>query len=906
MRRSSAVPATAVAVALISLLGGLLPPTAVPAFAAAPAAASELGLLEFAGGPPSAADLAAVRTLGIRAQGLVQLPYAVVSGPRSLLESAVGRTAAVRFWPDRQLRAPRVEPAAAEATAGPPPWHEMMGVDRLHARGLTGKGTTIAIVDTGLDATHPDLADHVTHNFEVVAAPGASPLVLDVRDAPYSDTDKGGGHGTHVAGIAAADGTTDPAHVGVAPDAELVGYSVITPLGNMGLPRIVAAYDHILSHPELGVDAVNNSFGYPPGVFDPSDPVHVATRSLAEAGIVVLFAAGNFGDDEAEGTLSSLAVAPWVIGVASADLDGRRSAFSSSGWALDNSAAVEVAAGHVAFEGDRLGLYHPSVTAPGGGIRSSCGPSGGCEPGGTTTSAGTSMAAPQVAGLAALLLQARPGLRPDQVKQAVEATAGPATPPAPFWQIGYGAVDAAAAADLVERGDFAEELERQHLADEQRVAAEDSARVLRSDIWHLPQHGVALAEAAPGVHEVQVPVSEQVGALRVTLSYLNQSLVMARYRVRILDAQRREVGRTTGNWGAFEGSWASRWLGLESATVPVWPDDVVYGTWTLQVAASYEASTYTNPRFTLRVAQVAAADGAPSPAEPGPPRIALHEVASSEAGATVTGTATFGRTVGPVDVGGTRTASALGGSPAGEAMGLGLTDASISRVPRGLQFTWRVSQMPPIVPPEGVRYTWFFTLGGRRYGIFATRTHLANPSNVTQGPVESAWSLPDAHFGLQLNGVPYPTQQLSSYQLASLDGHIDVADRRITVTLPYETRNRAGLVVLPDFKPGSLLLPDPVGLGIDARPLNYNPALSTTSVQINGWNPYFVGPQFALALGSEGADPAALDYSITVAAEHDGSFTATLAGLTGGNDTVYARACNATTCTYTSRRATDA
>src|SRR5215203_5782037 len=101
-----------------------------------------------------------------------------------------------------------------------------------------------------------------------------------------------GGHGTHVAGTVAGDGSaSDGFYTGIAPGAKIVG------LGTGDGANIffaLEAFDYILAHPELGITAVNNSWGGD-GRFDAQDPVNVATKRLHEAGITVVFAFGNSG-----------------------------------------------------------------------------------------------------------------------------------------------------------------------------------------------------------------------------------------------------------------------------------------------------------------------------------------------------------------------------------------------------------------------------------------------------------------------------------------------------------------------------------------------------------------------------------------------------------------------------------
>src|SRR5205814_3011621 len=238
--------------------------------------------------------------------------------------------------------------------------------------------------------------------------------------------------GTHVSGIIAADSTSDPSggRYGVAPDANLVCLSIGEVIFTTA---VVTAYDFLLDQPNMwNVRVINNSWGNDYRMFDPRDPVAVPTKAVADNGAVVVFAAGNAGLSESEMNLNPFSEAPWVISVAAGTLDHVRSDFSSNGLIFDNSQAVTIGAGgHTVFTGDRIGVYHPDMTAPGDSISSTCDTAGTvvgpCPPGENTVASGTSMASPHVAGAAAVLLQANPLLTPDQVRIALQATATPVT-----------------------------------------------------------------------------------------------------------------------------------------------------------------------------------------------------------------------------------------------------------------------------------------------------------------------------------------------------------------------------------------------------------------------------------------------------------------------------------------------
>lgn len=273
--------------------------------------------------------------------------------------------------------------------------------------GYDGSGITIGIIDTGIDASHPDLQGKVIGWVDFVNG----------RSYPYDDH----GHGTHVASIAAGTGAaSNGKYKGMAPGAKLAGIKVLGADGSGSISTIIKGVEWAVDNKDkYGIKVINLSLGSSQSS-DGTDALSQAVNAAWDAGLVVVVAAGNSGPNKY--TIGSPAAASKVITVGAVDKYDVITSFSSRGPTADGRLKPEVVA-----PGNWIIAARASGTSMGQPINDYY-----------TAAPGTSMATPHVAGIAALLLQAHPSWTPDKVKTALIETAD-IVKPDEIADIAYGA-----------------------------------------------------------------------------------------------------------------------------------------------------------------------------------------------------------------------------------------------------------------------------------------------------------------------------------------------------------------------------------------------------------------------------------------------------------------------------------
>jgi serine protease AprX len=316
---------------------------------------------------------------------------------------------------DQKLRA-QFDPALDSAKALTPGILEVNAPQVWSQLGLTGQGVGVAIVDSGV-YPHPDLAGRIVASIDFTTA---SPTVST------TSTGDPGGHGTHVAGLVAGDGTlSGGAYTGVAPRANIVNVRVIDANGASNVSTILRGLQWVLANrTTYNIKVVNLSLGAKSMGSYKSDLMATAAEVLNFAGVTVVVSAGNTGP--LAGTVTTPATDPYVITVGALDDNG-------TSVMVDDLMAVFSSRGKTMFDN----LSKPDLVAPGRKMVSLRSPGSELDtlfPDRQVTAtgapspdyyrlSGTSMAAPVVAGVVALMVERNPSLSPSQIKKRLKSTA---------------------------------------------------------------------------------------------------------------------------------------------------------------------------------------------------------------------------------------------------------------------------------------------------------------------------------------------------------------------------------------------------------------------------------------------------------------------------------------------------
>ncbi|MDR2565515.1 MAG: S8 family serine peptidase [Bifidobacteriaceae bacterium] len=341
-----------------------------------------------------------------------------VADPDTAGAANSGEPAVEKVWLDRvvQVELPVGGSVSPTGTGTTPLWMQLVGADVAKAGGLSGTGIKVAVVDTGVDSSHPDLVG------QVVAAEDFTGL-----GSPLDEV----GHGTFVASEIAGTGVaSDGTYQGVAPGAKILNARVLDEGGYGPDSAILAGIEWAA---QQGADVINLSLGDPGAYGDGESYFDQFVNQIVEDyGTLVVVAAGNDGGAQ---TVSTPAVADKALAVGATSETGNLAWFSSMGPRRgDGAVKPEVVAPGAGADGyDEDGNLDPWL------LEEMTGAAMGTD--GYTTMFGTSMAAPIVAGAAALLLQADPTLGPDDLRAKLMASAAPMPDDSTVFQQGAGLIN---------------------------------------------------------------------------------------------------------------------------------------------------------------------------------------------------------------------------------------------------------------------------------------------------------------------------------------------------------------------------------------------------------------------------------------------------------------------------------
>jgi serine protease AprX len=430
---------------------------------------------------PGTAELDRLRSVGVdRGFVLQALPMAIVDLDAGQLAALRSDAGIASIWGNEVM-----QPLTNESRAflGVPQMMVDAEVTAANSANpgfpVSGRGVGIGYLDTGIDATRPDLefGSKVVENVnqplaygvvsdgglllgvgvsisDLLASTGFVPPIY-VEGQPSTDLESG--HGTHGAGVTAGTGESSGGfYGGVAPGAHLVGINAGHDLG-LPLVAILGGFDYFLVHQfEHSIRVINNSWGssLSEARLSPDNPINVATRIAHDRNIVVVFAAGNAGS--VAGAINPYSTMPWTISVAAGAKNGLGSPAGFSSRGEDDGTGTDVAG--MPADPSASPNLRPDVIAPGVAVIANRAAAPGPFMNANSvlngdanavppaflpfyySANGTSFAAPHVSGVVALLLEAEPRLTPDDVVTLLRATATPM--PFPERVVGAGTVDA--------------------------------------------------------------------------------------------------------------------------------------------------------------------------------------------------------------------------------------------------------------------------------------------------------------------------------------------------------------------------------------------------------------------------------------------------------------------------------
>ncbi|MEW1688210.1 S8 family peptidase [Streptomyces sp. NPDC091265] len=357
---------------------------------------------------------------------------------------------------EQPLTAQQERSAAARATADQDPMEPLqwdlsaIKADKAHEKSLGSRKVTVAVIDTGVDDTHPDIAP----NFDRGASANCVSGAPDTTEGSWRPKTGESPHGTHVAGTVAA-AKNGVGVTGVAPGVKVAGIKVANPDGFFYTESVVCGFVWAADH---GVDVTNNSYYTDPWMYNcKNDPdqgalveaVARATRYAESRGTVNVAAAGNSAEDLAADSIEDTGspndttpvtrtidpkqcldiptMLPGVVTVSATGAKGLKASYSNYG-----NGVIDVAAPG----GDSTVYQTPEPPATSGLILSTL-------PGGAYGyMAGTSMASPHVAGVVALIKSKHPYASAAAVKALLTAEADATACGAPYDIDGDGTVDA--------------------------------------------------------------------------------------------------------------------------------------------------------------------------------------------------------------------------------------------------------------------------------------------------------------------------------------------------------------------------------------------------------------------------------------------------------------------------------